>query len=307
MRRCLDRIARIVVAGNPAPGTTLADLGHPADGANRTWWALRYKDTAYVRKELLVHQPPLPPSTFNQHMSALRQVLRQCWLLGLMSGDDYEHAIAVPNLKGHREPAGRAIHQDELTALMKACLADAGTQGPIALRDAALLAVLQSTGMRRDEAAAALIQRYDPRERALKVIGKGNKERVVFIHPDAVPHLDRWLVTLGERSGPIFRPVDRWHNIGAGRMSARAIGRRVDVRRQEAGLFSLATHDFRRTFAGDFLDAGGDLAALQSLLGHASATTTAGYDRRPGRQARAVVDRIHLRHPENLTPSERED
>ena len=185
--------------------------------------------------------------------------------------------------------------------LLTACLADSS---PIGIRDAAIIAVLQSTGIRRDEAASGLIERYDPGERAFKVIGKGNKERTVYIHPSAVPYLDRWLAVVGSRRGPMFRSVDRWEHVSDRRLSARSVGMIVDHRRQQAGLQPASTHDFRRTFIGDFIDAGGDLVQAQQLAGHSSATTTARYDRRPGRERRAAVDRLNLPSPDDLLRSD---
>jgi site-specific recombinase XerD len=77
-------------------------------------------------------------------------------------------------------------------------------------------------------------------------------------------------------------------------MTPRGIGLVIDHRRRQAGLAPLSTHDFRRTMGGDFLDAGGDLAQLQRLFGHASATTTVGYDRRPARELRTAIDRMSI-------------
>jgi len=76
----------------------------------------------------------------------------------------------------------------------------------------------------------------------------------------------------------------------------------VDRRRREAGLPPTTTHDYRRTFIGDVIDAGGDLVQAQQLAGHKSPITTAQYDRRPARKRRAAVDRLHLPAPEDLHP-----
>lgn len=274
MRGCLNHIA----AGFPGPS-----------GEAFPWHDLRYEHTVIIRAMIVAEGKS--PSFVNKHLSALRGVLREAWRLGLMSAEDFHRAADIRELKGHREPAGRNIHGDEIEAMLTAC---AASGSPAGVRDAALIAFLQSTGARRAEAAAALIERYDPRERSQRITGKGNKERTVYIHRGAVPVLERWLVTIGERRGPAFRPVDRWGNIRPRHMTPRGIGLIIDQRRQEAGLQPMSTHDFRRTLGGAFLDAGGDLAQLQKLFGHASATTTVLYDLRPGRELRAAIDRVDI-------------
>ena len=291
MRGCLDRIAAII----------LGDVAHVAGlGEQIPWEDIRYPHVVLMRTEFTERWSSL--SHVNKHLSALRGVLQECWRLGLMSAEDYQRARDVKNVKGSREVAGRSIHTDEIAALLAACLADGSV--PHGVRDASIVAVLQSTGIRRAEAAAVLIERYDHGERALRVIGKGNKERTVYLHRTAVPYLDRWLVTVSERRGPVFRHVDRWGHIGTEPLSARAIGYILNERREQAGLPRLSTHDFRRTFIGDFIDAGGDLVQAQKLAGHSSATTTAAYDRRPGRALRTAVDRLSLPSSDDLPPLE---
>lgn len=293
MRVCLNQAAAMLL--NQPPST--ADLAE-----HLPWELVRYPHVLKLRTRLAGSCPSL--SYANMHLSAIRGVLRESWRLGLMSAEDFHRARDVENVKGSREPAGRDIPEEETAALLAACLADEDECRGI--RDAALIAVLQSTGIRRAEAAGALIERYSHGERSLRIIGKGNKERTVYIHPDAVPYLGRWLVTLAQRRGPVFRGIDRWGNIGASALAARTIGSIVSGRCGQAGLPILSTHDFRRTFIGDFLDAGGDLAQAQKLAGHASAATTASYDRRPGRALRTAVDKLSLPSPGQLIKEHRQ-
>lgn len=286
MRGCLDRAGSMLAL---QPDTT-------GLGERFPWEVLRRPHVVQLRTRFADRWPSL--SYVNMHMSATRGVLEECWLAGLMDAEDYERARQVRNIKGSRETAGRDIPAEEMAALLSACLSD---ERPLqGVRDAALIAVLQSTGIRRAEAAAVLIERYNRGERSLKVVGKGNKERTVYIHPGAVPYLDRWLVAIAGRRGPLFRKIDRWGNISERPLAARTVGYIVDERRGQAGLPELSTHDFRRTWVGDFIDAGGDLVQAQKLAGHASATTTAAYDRRPGRALRAAVDRLSLPSPDEL-------
>ncbi|MDQ2875840.1 MAG: site-specific integrase [Actinomycetota bacterium] len=293
MGRCLDRVAVLI-----AP--PLAPMAHPGEWI--PWHQMRYGHMAGLRKRIIAGDwlpegTTWSPSHVNKHLSALRGVLKESWRLGLMSAEDYHRAIDVESVSASRGLRGRNIHADEISALISKCTAE---PGPLGIRDAAIIALLNSTGLRRDEVASALIERYDPSARALRVIGKGDKERPVFVHPAAVPVLDRWLVTAGARRGPVFRPVDRWGNIGSGPLNARTIGHIVARRQKEAAVPAMSTHDFRRTFIGDFIDAGGDLAQAQQLAGHASPATTARYDRRDELGRRAAVDRMSLPALEGL-------
>lgn len=284
MKGALDRIAKMQT-GDEA-----------ATGAWQPWWLLRYEHTTAIRAALInyrdaKHPNGYSPTHINKHLIALRRVLRVCWRLGLMTADDYQRAADIPSVKGSRLLAGRNIHHDELAAMLKVCDEE---EGPAGVRDGALMALLYATGIRRFEAASALIENYDHAERTLRIVGKRNKERAVPIMKDAVPPLDRWIALLGARRGPLFRPIHKTGKVQDEPMTPRAIGYIVDRTRRKAGLAPLATHDFRRTFIGDFIDAGGDLAQAQQLAGHSSATTTVQYDRRPGRALRDAVDRMRL-------------
>ena len=286
MRGCLDRIARMVVeaeAGTPLPQDV------KITGECRTWWRLRYEHTARIRAELAARED-WSYRTVNKHLNALRRVLKECWRLGLMTAEEYHRAVDVKSVEGTRQKAGRNLNRNELAKMLRVC---AEGDGPAAVRDAALIAVLYATGIRRAEAASALIERYDPGERALQIIGKRNKERTVYINRDAVAQLDRWLTRLG-RKGPMFRPIDKWGNIRDNAMTPVAIGNIVDRVRQRAGLPPATTHDFRHTYIGDLLDKGVDLATAQKLAGHASASTTATYDRRAERTLQEASDRLTM-------------
>jgi site-specific recombinase XerD len=282
MAGCLDQITCLVHRITTGPETRQIGQLFP-------WENVRYAHTQAIRA--LVASRGWSPSYVNQCLSAFRQALRRAWKLDLMPGDAYEKASEVESARGSREPAGRHIQQDEIAAMRGACLTSPSLRG---IRDDALLALLRSGGIRRAEAAGALIARYNADERSLQIIGKGDKERTVWLHPDAVAALERWLTAAGIRSGAIFRAVDKHGNVGAGPLSDVSIGAIIAGRREQAGVRHLTAHDFRRTFADDFLDAGGDLAQLQAVLGHSSATTTVGYDRRPGRRIRDVVDQLQL-------------
>ncbi|MEU6040497.1 site-specific integrase [Actinomadura sp. NPDC047616] len=258
---------------------------------------LRAEHTAALRSLIAAQTTPGPdgeerpwsPAYRNQHLSALRGVLQTAWRLGEMSTDDYQRAKAVKNFRGARLPAGRSVHAAEFTALLKVCADD---PSPAGRRDAALLAVLYTTGARRAEVAAMRREHYDPGERSLRIVGKGDKERMEYVHEGAAVLLGAWLALSERTKGPMFTPVHKSGAIQQRPMTDAAVRNAVVKRRREARLPPMTPHDFRRTFIGDLLDQGVDLATVQQLVGHASPATTARYDRRPERQRRNAVDRL---------------
>ncbi|GAA4226472.1 tyrosine-type recombinase/integrase [Actinomadura meridiana] len=290
MSACLHRLAAMLhTAAGREPG--------PAPGEDFPWAQLRTEHTTALRA--LVDrqvtdgpqgQPePWSPSYRNLHLSALRGVLRTAWRLGEMTTDDYQRAAAVRNFRGTRLPAGRSVHAAEFTALLRVCAAD---RSPAGIRDAALLAVLYTTGARRAEVAGLRREDYDPGERSLRITGKGDKERLEYVHEGAAVLLGAWLALDDRPSGPLFKPVHRSGAVQQRPMSDAAVRNAVVKRRRQAALPSMTPHDFRRTFIGDLLDQGVDLATVQQLVGHASPATTARYDRRPERRRRNAVDKL---------------
>jgi len=289
MAACLHRIAAMLLtAHGQDPG--------PAPAETFPWAALRAEHTEAIRAliaQQTTHGPegprPWSPAYRNKHLSALRGVLQTAWRLGLMSTEEHRRATAVRNFPGTRLPAGRSVHAEEFAALLQVCRAD---PTPAGRRDAALLAVLYTTGARRSEISTLRREHYDPGERSLRIIGKGDKERLEYVHPQAAQLLGAWLALQDRPTGPLFTPVHRSGAIQQRAMSDAAVRNVVVKRRRQANLPPMTPHDFRRTFIGNLLDAGVDLVTAQQLVGHASPATTARYDRRPERRRRGAVDRL---------------
>jgi integrase len=295
MRGCLDRIARLIVGDSAATG------------AGQPWWLLRYEHTVRIRT-LLREQggdtgPAYSPASVNKHLVALRRVLRECWRLGLMTAEDYQRAADLPSVEHTRLPRGHHVPDRALAAALSVCEDDPSTAGR---RDCALLAVLYTTGARRAEIAGLGMEDYDAGERSLRILGKRDKERLVYVTVEAATLLDRWISVRGRTPGALFPPVSK-----AGRCRQRMVDGRPQLahptgqaiagivarRLAAAGAPPHTPHDFRRTFIGELLDAGVDLATAQRLVGHSSPATTARYDRRPERRRREAVDRLRLPQP----------
>lgn len=231
------------------------------------------------------------PSHVNKHLVALRRVLKEAWRLGLMSGEDYQRAADLPAYKHTRVPAGQHVEAEALAAALEVCDED---HSPAGRRDGAMLAALYSSGCRRAEIAGLRLADFDPHARSLRVRGKGDKERLVYLTPQAVERLSLWLAVRGRAAGPLFCPINKAGRLRMAHMTGQAIADIVARRLAAAGASPRTPHDFRRTFIGELLDAGVDLATTQALVGHASPATTARYDRRPERRRREAVDRLRV-------------
>jgi integrase len=280
MAGCLETLAR-VMAGDDA--TTALE---------QPWWLLQYEHTSALRARLLERN--WAPATVNKHLAALRGVLRECQRLELMSADAYSRAVDIPIVKGSRAPAGRALEPDEIESLLYACQDDT-TKGA---RDAAMIATLATTGIRRAELTMPDLEHWTAVERALKILGKGNKERIVYPPPDAMPYLRAWLLERGTKPGPLFCRVYKGGRVGLeGRMAVSSVNKMLGQRGMQAGIPHCTPHDMRRTFVGDLLDAGADLSVTSKAAGHASTDTTRGYDRRTLRAQRDATDRLTLPPP----------
>lgn len=254
------------------------------------WAALRYEHTAAIRSLLAERYKP---STANKMLSALRQVLYHAWQLGQISAEDYQRARSVRSIVGDVLPAGRDLGAGELAALMAACEAD---PSPAGARDAAIIALMYATGIRRSSVVRLNLADYDPTTGTLRVRqAKRNKEYLAYVAQDGAQRaMADWLAVRGSEAGPLFWPVTKGGDLIPRRLSTQAVYNLLIKRAHQAGVKHFSPHDLRRTLAGDLLDAGADIVTVQRILGHASVDTTARYDRRPEEVKRKAATLIHV-------------
>ncbi len=223
--------------------------------ASVRWWARRLADLAY--------EEPLSKA---QRDEVVLQATR---------------VTGVRDVRGERDVHGRHIALDEFQSLLTTCMNDPMAAGK---RDATLFALAWSTGMRRSEIAGLKLVDVQERhgEYTLQVHGKGNKVRRAYLHGRAASWLSSWIKTRGSDLGAVFCPIRKGGKVIPTRdITEAALAAILDKRCKQAALAEPITwHDFRRTFAGNLLDAGVDLVTVQKLLGHSSPTTTSNYDRR---------------------------
>lgn len=238
------------------------------------WHLLRFDHTAHI-KELVAAR--WSPSSARLSMTAVRGVLKACRKLRLISSEDYQDAIDIGSIRGFREPKGRALTHGETVALLQACQEG---HDATAARDAALLAILWAAGLRRAEAVGMDLADLKPDTGEIRVIGKGNKERVCYLHNGAAAAVAAWIQIRGAEPGPLFFATTKGGKIVQRRLTDHAVFAIVRKLCRRAGVADCGCHDFRRTFASELIDAGADLVVVQKLMGHSSPALTARYDRR---------------------------
>lgn len=266
--------------------TAIAKIGFGDDTATAwdvPWPQLRFQHTQVIRSALADRYAH---TTANRMLSALRGVLKAAWKLGLISGDDYQKAASVESIRGETLPSGRALSSDELSGLLSTCKAT-----PLDTRDAAILSLLYGCGLRRSELVALDMADYKREDAELVIHGKGNKQRAVPLG-NAEPVLADWLAIRGDEDGPLFWGLGNRNR--RGRLTDQAVYNMLGKRAMMAGVENLSPHDFRRTFVGDLLDAGADIATVQKMAGHASPITTSRYDRRGQKARHKAASLLHI-------------
>ncbi len=260
------------------------------DALTLNWSAVHYQHTQTIRARLTEQYAP---ATVNVMLSALRGVLKETWRLGLMSAENYQRAVDLSNVKGSTLAAGRSLASGEIMALARACAEDVTAAGA---RDAAIIGILSTCGLRRAEVAALMFEDVETDSGKITIhSGKGRKARTVYATDGTHAALMDWLAVRGNMSGPLFTPVLKSGTIRTDKgLTAQAIYKMLAKRGTEAGVKDFSPHDFRRTFAGDMLDAGVDIVTVAGIMGHASVNTTGRYDRRPEETKRAAAKKLYF-------------
>lgn len=159
-------------------------------------------------------------------------------------------------------------------------------------RDAAVVTLLYGCGLRISE-ALGLTGADHPLPPVLRITGKGGKTRLVPVLPQAAQAVAEYVALLPQPpdpAGPLFRGAR------GGPLSPRLIQLAMEKARNQLGLPATATpHALRHSFATHLLSAGGDLRAIQELLGHASLSTTQAYTAVDAARLMEVYDKAHPR------------
>lgn len=229
------------------------------------------------------------PATVARKIAAARSFLHFLFAEGELAR---ELTAWLPQPKvGRRLP--RALSETDIERLLEAA---SGAETPLRLRDRALLEVLYATGLRATEAVALRTTDVDLSGAVLRCVGKGDKERLIPLHPRALQILSRYLsearpflLTNANETILFLNRVGR-------PLTRQGLWFIIQQYAEAAGLDDRVTpHTLRHSFATHLLDGGADLREVQQFLGHASITTTQIYTEVSNQRKRAVYDRAHPR------------
>ena len=227
--------------------------------------------TDYVSELGRARPRKLAPATIARKLAAVRSFLR--FTLGRAQVPDAAFAPRRPR----RLPD--TPKQEEVEAALAALEGD----GPLALRNRALVELVYSAGLRSAEAVGLDLSDVDFEREQLHVRGKGGKERIVPLGEEAGHLLAHYL----QEARPQLA------NGAANAVFLSVRGRRLDTSTLRR-IFA-HPHRLRHAFATHLLEGGADLRTIQELLGHSSLSTTQLYSHVDGRRLRRVYDRAHPR------------
>ena len=231
----------------------------------------------------------LQKSTQNYHLIALRSFLKYCAKRDIpaLTADKIELARTV-------RKQVTFLNEDELDRLF----AQPDISKLSGIRDRAILELLFSSGLRVSELVGLDKDHINLKRREFMVRGKGQKDRPIFISPVAAKWLSHYIEKREDNVKPLFvrysgsKKVDLSGNFH--RLTARSVQRLVARYALLAGITKhVSPHTLRHSFATDLIMNGGDLRAVQAMLGHSNIATTQIYTHVTDPHLRAIHEKFH--------------
>ena len=263
-----------------------------------------------IIREFLGHlyDRKLQKASVARKLSSIRSLFKFCSREGLVQ-DNPARLVATPKLP-RRLPA--VLTAEEMNAFLDV-LAQAKSERKPRLvgrapqteiqdrlllpRDRAILELLYASGLRVSELTGLNLADIDRKEQMLRVLGKGNKERIIPYGTKAEQALEKYWPVRSEllrKAGRRGVPQAVFLNYAGGRLTRRSVGKIVKKYVRLVNLnWDLHPHSLRHAFATHLLSDGADLRAIQELLGHASLSTTQRYTHSSIRQLMEVYDKAH--------------
>jgi integrase/recombinase XerC len=198
--------------------------------------------------------------------------------------------VQLPKMEKKLPIVLSVLQVDELLTVPKKV--ERQSQAPVwaASRDAAMLELFYSSGLRLSELAALNVADVDTFGETVRVFGKGRKERIVPVGQVALKALQQYRLEAKVQAGPLFLSKLKK------RMSARSIWLMLRKHLSQTSIqLRVSPHKLRHSFATHLLDNGADLRSVQTLLGHANLSTTQIYTHVTMERVKKAYDEAHPR------------
>lgn len=267
--RSLDTVARILSNGR-------------RDARSFPWKNLKYRDDQRLLAGL---NHGMAPATANLCITVYRRFMRSLRRAGVVTAERLEVVREMENIPHQVMPAGREVPASEIDRILLHC---ASKRTPKGVRDAALVALLYGTGMRRQEAVNLQLADYRPGQEPEVIVrgGKGRKDRGMDLKPELQARVAAWLELRGMTPGPLFCPVSNGGYVYVGKLHPQTV---TDIMREiavELGLVRFTPHDLRRSLATHLMDAGHPIPLVAEIMGHSNVKVTGRYYRSNVRKKR---------------------
>ena len=229
----------------------------------------------------------LSPRSIQRLLSSCRTFFEHLLIEGLIQLSPAQN-VSSPKLA---QLLPKAMDADLVQRLL-----DFKPKGMIEIRDKALAELLYSSGLRLSEVCELEVQDLDLKERTCRVLGKGNKTRIVPVGKKAIQAIRDWMIYRSELKATKETSSDAiFLNNKGNRISARSIQLRLEKLCLQRGIPGINPHMLRHSFASHVLESSGDLRAVQEMLGHSDIGTTQIYTKLDFQHLSKVYDKAHPR------------
>ncbi|QSX40541.1 tyrosine recombinase XerC [Shewanella cyperi] len=260
----------------------LYELNRVKAMVTKDWLTLEHRDLAAVMAKL--HRQGLSPRSLALCLSALKQFGQFLLRQGVI---EVNPAVGLSAPKQNK-PLPKNLDPDAISHLL-----DIDGDDPLDIRDGAIMELFYSSGLRLAELAGLDCHALNLKEQQVRVLGKGNKERILPVGSVAIAALSRWLDV---RRGLPCEDDALFVTARGRRLSHRSIQARIDKWAKIQGMaVHVHPHKLRHSFATHMLESSGDLRAVQELLGHANLATTQIYTSLDFQHLAKVYDGAHPR------------
>jgi integrase/recombinase XerD len=266
----------------------LRDLQLWMEAGNKRAWAALDLTLIAAHLRYLDQEKHLATSSISRHVATIRVFGRFLKAAGLCKEDPAE-LLTQPTV-WHTIPG--VLGKQEIERLLAAPQAS----DALYLRDVALLELLYAGGLRASEIADLTTASLHPDLGVARVIGKGNKERIIPLGKPALEATRRYTAELRPKLHKPDRPTDRLLLSRSGAAITRIVVWQIVVKHaHRAGLREVHPHTLRHSFATHLLAGGADLRVVQELLGHSNIQTTQIYTHVDAGRLKQVIARFHPR------------